>query len=178
TGTGNGNFTGQVYSVDRVAPTVTVNQAAGQADPTNSDPINFTAVFSEPINTGTFTSGDVTIGGTAGGTKTVTLTEIAPHDGTTFNVAVSGITTAGTVIGTIPSGGVSDPAGNLNAASTSADNTVTFGRNTSTSVSCSPTQVTQGGTTSCIATVTDVSPGTASAPTGTITFSDPAGGTF
>ena len=30
-------------------PTVTINQAAGQADPTNASPINFTVVFSEPV---------------------------------------------------------------------------------------------------------------------------------
>src|SRR4029078_12545415 len=42
TGPGNGNFTGQSYTVDKVVPTVTINQAAGQADPTNVGPINFT----------------------------------------------------------------------------------------------------------------------------------------
>ena len=44
---------------------MTINQAAGQADPTNASPINFTVVFSEPV-TG-FTDGDVTLSGTAGG---------------------------------------------------------------------------------------------------------------
>src|SRR5207237_3367417 len=42
---------------DATAPTVTINQAIGQADPTNVSPINFTVVFSEPV-TG-FTSADV-----------------------------------------------------------------------------------------------------------------------
>src|SRR5437773_940428 len=111
---------------DTTPPTVTINQAAGQADPTNTSPINFTAVFSEPINTGTFTASDVSPSGTAGGTKTVAITEIAPNNGTTFNVAVSGMTTAGTVIASIPAGGVSDLAGNTNSASTSTDNTVTW----------------------------------------------------
>ncbi len=36
-----------VQVVDQTAPTVTINQAAGQADPTNASPINFTVVFSE-----------------------------------------------------------------------------------------------------------------------------------
>src|SRR5438034_6831000 len=56
---------------DTTPPTVTINQAAGQADPTSASPINFTAVFSEPVSG--FTGTDVTISGTAGGTKTVTV---------------------------------------------------------------------------------------------------------
>ena len=51
---------------DNVAPTVTINQAAGQADPTNTSPINFTVVFSETVTD--FATGDVTLSGTAGAT--------------------------------------------------------------------------------------------------------------
>src|SRR5437870_3684152 len=40
-----------------VAPSVTVNQAAGQSDPTSSQPINFTVIFSQPVTD--FSSGDV-----------------------------------------------------------------------------------------------------------------------
>ncbi len=36
-------FTGQVYVIDHTSPTVTINQAIGQADPTNDGTINFTA---------------------------------------------------------------------------------------------------------------------------------------
>ena len=43
---------------DTTPPTVTINQAAGQADPTNASPINFTVVFSEPVTD--FATGDVT----------------------------------------------------------------------------------------------------------------------
>ena len=103
------------------APTVTINQATGQADPTATSPINFTAVFSTAV-TG-FTDSDVTITGTAGGTKTVTVTPSG--SGTTFNVAVSGMTTAGTVIANIPAG-VATAASVPNLASTSTDNTVTW----------------------------------------------------
>src|SRR4029077_11778066 len=71
TGAGNGNFTGQVYTIDKVAPSVTINQAAGQADPTSASPINFTVVFSESVTN--FTTGDVTLSGTAGAT-TATVT--------------------------------------------------------------------------------------------------------
>ena len=34
---------------DVTAPTVTINQAVGQPDPTNTSPITFTVVFSEPV---------------------------------------------------------------------------------------------------------------------------------
>ena len=108
---------------DTTAPTVTINQAAGQVDPTGSSPINFTVVFSEPV-TG-FATGDVTLSGTAGAT-TATVTEVAPMDGTTYNVAVSGMTGDGTVIASIAANVAEDAAGNDNVASTSTDNTVTY----------------------------------------------------
>ena len=41
--------TDNTVTYDTTAPTVTINQAAGQADPTNAIPINFTVVFSEPV---------------------------------------------------------------------------------------------------------------------------------
>jgi len=106
--------------VDTTVPTVTINQAAGQADPTSAWPINFTVVFSQPV-TG-FSGSSVTISGTAGGTKTVTVT----GGPITYNVAVSGMTSSGTVIATIPAGVAQDTAGNWNAASTSTDNGVTY----------------------------------------------------
>src|SRR5207248_1650650 len=93
---------------DTTPPAVTINQAAGQADPTNSSPINFTAVFSGPVSG--FTGAGVTISGTAGGTKTVTVS----GGPSTYTVAVSGMTTDGTVIASIPAGVAQDAAGNLN----------------------------------------------------------------
>ena len=104
---------------DNVAPTVTINQAAGQADPTGVSPINFTVTFSESV-TG-FVTGDVTLGGTAGAT-TGTVT----GSGTTYNVAVSGMTGSGTVIATVAASKAVDAAGNNNAASTSTDNSVAY----------------------------------------------------
>src|SRR5712664_2599355 len=101
-------------------PTVTINQAVSQADPTNTSPMNFTIVFSTPV-TG-FTSAGVTISGTAGGTKTKTLT----GSGTTYNVAVGGMTRKGTVVATVGTNATQDAAGFGNTASTSGDNTVTW----------------------------------------------------
>ncbi|UXI65920.1 beta strand repeat-containing protein [Tahibacter amnicola] len=104
---------------DLTPPTVTVEQAVGQADPTATSPINFTVTFSEP--TADFATGDVTLGGTAGAT-TATVT----GGPTVFNVAVSGMTTNGTVTASVAAGVATDGAGNANLASTSVDNTVTF----------------------------------------------------
>ena len=106
---------------DITVPTVTINQDPSQADPTGTSPINFAVVFSETINSATFTSGDVVISGTAGAT-----TAVVTGSGTTYNVAISGMTGSGTVIATIPAGGIQDLAGNSNVASVSVDNTVTY----------------------------------------------------
>ena len=107
------------YDPDITGPSVTINQAALQDDPTNASPIDFTVVFSETV--ADFATGDVTLGGTAGAT-TATVT----GSGTTYNVAVSGMTGPGTVTATIAAGVAQDAAANPNLASTSTDNTVNF----------------------------------------------------
>jgi subtilisin-like proprotein convertase family protein len=109
------------FTFDTTPPTVSIVQAAGQPDPDPTAPINFTATFSEPV-TG-FTGTDVSFtGSTAGGTKTATVT----GSGTTYNVAVNGMTTTGTVIATIPAGRAFDAASNGNTASSGGDNSVTW----------------------------------------------------
>jgi hypothetical protein len=122
---GNGNTastsTDDTVTYDATAPTVTINQAAGQADPTGVSPINFTVVFSEAVTD--FATGDVTLSGTAtNGATTATVT----GSGTAYNVAVSGMTNAGTVIASIAAGVAHDAAGNPNTAGTSTDNEVTY----------------------------------------------------
>lgn len=112
--------TDNTVTFDNDAPSVTVNQAGAQADPTNAATINFTATFSETV-TG-FTSAGVTIGGTATGTLVANVT----GSGTTYNVAISGMLTSGTVIVTVNASAAQDAAGNNSTASTSTDNTVTF----------------------------------------------------
>ncbi|MEY4731396.1 MAG: hypothetical protein RL681_342, partial [Candidatus Parcubacteria bacterium] len=120
-GAGNGSFTGQVYTVDKSIPTVTINQAAGQADPASASPVNFTVVFSEPVSG--FTASDVAITGTAsvGTSKTITTSTA-----TTYNVAVSGMTTSGTLIANIPAGAAQDGIPNQSTAATFTDNTVQY----------------------------------------------------
>ena len=135
---GNGNIastsTDNTVTYDISAPTVTINQAAGQADPTNASPINFTVVFSESV-TG-FTSADVTLGGTAGAT-----TAVVTGSGATYNVAVSGMVTDGTITATIAAGSVTDLSGNSNTDSTSTDNEVTYSTtNPTVTIDQSPAQ--------------------------------------
>ncbi|MFN2303102.1 MAG: hypothetical protein ACK2TV_05150, partial [Anaerolineales bacterium] len=104
---------------------VTVEQAGAQTDPTNTSPINFIATFNEEIDTSTFTFEDVTLGGTAGA-DTILISELAPNDGTTFNLAVSGMVGNGTVSAEIPAGVVESLTGKANRASTSTDNEVIY----------------------------------------------------
>ncbi len=105
---------------DTTAPTVTINQAAGQADPTNAAPVLFTVVFSEPV-TG-FAADDVLLTGSASQGATATVT----GSGTTYTVSVSGLTTAGPVRADVRAGAATDAAGNASVASTSTDNQVVF----------------------------------------------------
>lgn len=103
-------------------PTVTINQAAGQADPTGASPINFTVVFSEPVTGFGNSPSDVILSGTAGAT-----TAVVTGSGTTYNVAVSGMIADGTVIAAIAAGAAQSSATTApNTASTSTDNTVNY----------------------------------------------------
>lgn len=104
---------------DRTRPSVTVEQKAGQADPATTLPVQFTVTFSESV-TG-FTASDLTRGGTATG-GTVALT----GSGTSYQISVSGAVSNGTLSFSVPAGVAQDGGGNVNFASTSIDNTVTY----------------------------------------------------
>lgn len=103
--------------------TCTIEQATTQSDPTNTSPVNFTVTYSEPV-TGFDDIDDVTISGTAGGTKTVTITQ-TDSEGEEYNVAVSDLT-YGTVIATVPAGKVVALSGVGNYESTSTDHAVDY----------------------------------------------------
>src|SRR5213076_1530433 len=106
---------------DTQAPAVTINQAVVQADPTGASPISCTVVFGESVTS--FTGSDVSFAGsTVGGTLTATVS----GSGTTYTVKVTGMTSPGVVVVSVPTGAAADPAGNTNAASTSTDNSVTY----------------------------------------------------
>src|SRR5207245_2767201 len=115
--------TDHTVTYDTQTPTVTSINQIGRAYPTNASPIDVTATSTKPV-TGS-TGADVDIPGTTGQTTAV-VTEVAPHDGTTYTVAVSWTPSNGTVIASVPAGGASDAAGNTNTVSTSTDHTVTY----------------------------------------------------
>ncbi|MFC1600775.1 S8 family serine peptidase [Candidatus Sumerlaeota bacterium] len=116
-----GISTGTVVTVDTTRPSVSVNQSAGQLDPSGVAPLNFTAVFSEVVHG--FDSSAVTVGGTAGGPRSVSVTTA---DMITHTIAVGNITSAGTVSVSVAAGKCADLAGNPNLASTSTDNSVIY----------------------------------------------------
>jgi hypothetical protein len=118
---------GTIVTIDTVLPTVTLNQAAGQPDPTTTSPINFTVAFSETV-TG-FTSPDVTYTGTAFAT-----TSTISGGGASYTVAATGMTKTGTVIPAIAASVVTDTAGNLNTVATYTDHTVTYTDNVAPAV--------------------------------------------
>lgn len=128
-GLGNGDFNtagepNSVFTIDKTAPTVTVNQAIGQSDPVTGPSatiVNFTALFSEaPVG---FDNSDVTLTGSPAG-STATITQVDP---TTYNIGVSGMTASGTITVSIGANKFTDAAGNSNTSgSTSTDNQVTF----------------------------------------------------
>jgi len=122
-GTGNAASTSSDNSVtfDGFAPTVTINKAVGQDDPTSVPSIKFDVKFSEPVSG--FTASDVSLAGsTVGGTLNVSVT----GSGDTYKVTVTGVTSRGSVVASLPAGAASDLAGNQSAASTSGDNSVEF----------------------------------------------------
>ena len=144
------------FTFDTTPPTVSIVQAAGQADPTQHSPINFTATFSEAV-TG-FTGSDVAFTGSgSGGTKVATVT----GGPSVYSVAVTGMTTSGSVIATIPAGRAIDVGANGNTASSGGDNTVGWVLDT-TAPACSYTIVPSPGTAHIDFTVTDVGSGIAS----------------
>lgn len=79
---------------------VTINQATAQADPTTTMPAAFKVVFASAINPVTFDASDIILSGTATNKSVVAITEIAPNNGTTFQVTVTA-TGQGTIIPTI-----------------------------------------------------------------------------
>jgi hypothetical protein len=114
-------------------PTVTIDQAAGQPDPTSISPILFTAVFSEAV-TG-FAPEDIVLSGTAGATS-ASISGAGP----TYTVTVSGMTGSGTVIASIEAGAALSVSASLSSdASTSTDNIVTFQLTTAPPTTSPPT---------------------------------------
>ena len=109
--------------VDTTAPTVAINQATTQADPTGAQPILFDVVFSEEIDPASFTVAD--IGNTTVGTDGVFSIQ-ASADNISFVVEYSGASQEGVITPEIAAGLVEDLVGFTNSASTATDNSVTL----------------------------------------------------
>lgn len=111
--------------------TVTIDQAAGQLDPSSDSSIDFSINFSESVSG--FDPTDLTIGGTAGPT-TATIT----GSGTTYNVSITGMQNEGTVTLSVAADLLSGSTSNTNDASIASDNSVTYQILSSPSPSSTP----------------------------------------
>jgi hypothetical protein len=106
---------------DACPPSVTINQAAGQADPANSGPVQFTASFNEPVSG--LVPGNVTLSGTAD----LSGAKISVSGGpSTYTISVTGVKGNGTVKASLAADMAKDAGDNGNTVSTSTDNTVTY----------------------------------------------------
>lgn len=110
---------------DTTNPSVTINQATSQADPTPTDSATFKVVFDEPIDVATFVTSDITVSWTTG-SITSWPTQVTPNNGTSFEFTVTGMTNGDTVTVSMWAWVVLDNAGNTNNASTSVDNQITY----------------------------------------------------
>ncbi|MBL8181987.1 MAG: hypothetical protein JNL64_10305, partial [Blastocatellia bacterium] len=130
-----GDYTGPLYTVDQTAPTGTLAQSVGQADPTAGMTVSFTVVFTDALAISGFDAADVTVQtgvGTAFGTNPPIVNISAPTISaptTTYTVSVSNMDQPGQVTASIATGSVTDAVGNAAADVVEGDNTVyyTFG---------------------------------------------------
>jgi HYR domain len=115
-------------------PTVTVEQASAQPDPTSTAPIHFTATFDMPVSGFDTAASDVVLSGTAG-PSTALITPTA--DPAVFDIAVTGMTQSGTVIASVPAGAATAVVApqNANTVSLSIDNIVDYQTKPATVVS-------------------------------------------
>ena len=111
-----------MITIDNVRPTVTVNQANGQSDPTGTLPLNFTVLFSEPVTQ--FNQADLSFAGTTASFSNLNIS--ISGSGASYNVAVSGVVSNGHVVRLSVTGGAYDPLFNETFPSTSVDNTITL----------------------------------------------------
>ncbi|OPY96809.1 hypothetical protein A5906_00335 [Bradyrhizobium sacchari] len=130
-------FTGQTYTIDHTAPTVTSIAASG-ASPNNAGSEQFTVTFSESVSGVTAADFALTTTDTPGGTSlsTTGISQITSADGRTYTVTVGGVTGDGTLRLDFKSGssGVTDAAGNGASAGFTSGDVYTI-RHTAPSVS-------------------------------------------
>ena len=113
-------ISGPAITIDRVQPKPTVSVPAAELPATATSPINFNVVFSASV-TG-FTAAGVSFTGSTAPGK---LVAVVTGSGTTYSVAVSGMTAAGNVVVSVLAGAAKDALGNLCTASNTATATYT-----------------------------------------------------
>ena len=101
-------------------PTVTINQGAGQIDPTSGSTIVFDVVFSAAV-TG-FTGSDVALSGVGGFGAIATVT----GSGAVYTVSVTGMSQTGNVYADINAGAAVDANNSPSLNATSTDNIVVY----------------------------------------------------
>ncbi len=107
TGTGNGNFTGQVYTIDKTPPTVSSINLA-DANPTNATSVHFTVTFSEAV--GGVDSSDFAL--SASGVSSASITNVS-GSGSSYTVTVSTGSGDGTLgLNLVDDDSITDAAGN------------------------------------------------------------------
>jgi hypothetical protein len=132
-GAGDGSFTGQTYTVDKTAPSVSsVNRKSGSVNPTNAASLDFTVTFSEPVSNVVAARFAVTtsnITGTAPSVSSVTPVGPAPADTWIVSVGTSGAIGAnnGSVrLDLTNVGSVQDAATNVLSGTHTGDQSFTF----------------------------------------------------
>ena len=106
TGPGNGNFTGQVYTIDTTAPVVVSVNRIGPS-PTNAASVQYAVTFSEDV-----TGVDPTDFARALAGATGTIASVA-GGGATYTVTLSGVSGNGTLrLDLVDDDSIADPAGN------------------------------------------------------------------
>lgn len=122
TGAGNGNFTGQTYTVDRTAPTVS-SIATAAANPTNATAVSWTVTFSESV-TGV-DAADFAVARTGTVSASSAISSVT-GSGTTYTVTATTPSGEGTLgLNFVPNGTVLDALTNVaTAAFTGATYTV------------------------------------------------------
>ena len=103
-------------------PTATIDQAAGQDDPTGASPIEFSVVFSEAV-TG-FEAGDIDL---SASTDTGPLSASVSGSGDTYTVSITGMTSGGLVVISVAKGAANAAAGGaVTEDSVSIDDSVLY----------------------------------------------------
>jgi hypothetical protein len=115
-------FTGQVYTIDQILPTVlSIVRKTPAASLTNATTLVYTVTFSEPMDAATFTDADLTktLSGVTVGTATIAVT----GNPAVFDVTLPSVSGNGTVrIDILAAADIRDPAGNdINTSFTSGD---------------------------------------------------------